>query len=273
MHFPMPPLSVWILVFVGGYVLLARIGFFTPQQLKLRKKGLNLLLKGRPAEAESCYRSALDLGTSVTKGVRVRLLVCLSDALFDQGRYPEAMQYLTQALEIGDPTGSGQGSMCDLLLAMKKEPEQAIEMADEGLRLTSRSSEAFGADWKVARDVLYETKALARKTRALVQLDRVSEARQTLHRALSNMEASKDFIRDVAPQTTLFRTLVMGSRLGNMKKLAVVNAHWEIGLAFEDLRDKSMASEHFRIVRDTDNRGKYRQLAQRKLQQLGMEAC
>ena len=91
-----------------------------------------------------------------------------------------------QALELGDPTGSGQGSMCDVLLAQKASPEKAIEMADEAMRLRERASsnESFGAGWAAASKDLYEAKTWARKASALLILDRRAEARQAMDRAL-----------------------------------------------------------------------------------------
>src|ERR1035438_4768018 len=55
--------------------------------LGLRSKGLELLISGRPEEAEGYFRKAL---AQSTPGERVRALVCLGDALADQGRYAES---------------------------------------------------------------------------------------------------------------------------------------------------------------------------------------
>jgi tetratricopeptide (TPR) repeat protein len=268
-----PPVQRLLLTAFGlaGFIVLSRTGVFLPRHLRLRRKGLDLLIAGKPIEAERCYRTALELERTFGQSDRVRLLVCLSDALFDQGRYPEAKQHLSTALGIGDPTGSGQGSMCDLLLAMKTEPEKAIQMADEAVRLTSNAphNQAFGTGWELAKSNLYDAKSWARKTRALLLLDRQTEARQAIDRALRILEASKELVARSMPETSPPEAIILGGRLRNMKELAIANAHWEVGMALLEMRDKDKAIEHLKIVQSTDRRGKYRHLAEQKLRDLG----
>lgn len=140
---------LWEILILGTGIALIRSGAIFPSYSRLQRKGLDLALAGKPVEAERCYRSALDMGAKVPQSDRVRLLVCLGDALIDQGRYDEAKQCLTQALGLGDPTGSGQSSMCDVLLAQKDSPQKALEVADEAEQLMSRTLDgmSFGARW------------------------------------------------------------------------------------------------------------------------------
>lgn len=262
---------VTVLLVFMAQIVLARAGLLMPRPFRLRRKGLDLLLKGNPAEAETCFRTALGLGAEVPAKDRLRLTVCLGDALFDQGKYDEAKQSIARALELGDPTGSGQGSMCDILLALKATPEKAIDMADEALRLhkTGSASQSFGNRWAAAKQDLYEAKTWARKTTALVLLDRRTEARQAMDRALRIMEMSKSELQSSTPETSMTGRLILGSRLGRMKSLAISDTNWQIGLALLALRDPGKAAEHFLIVRNVDRIGKYRNLAQAKLDQLG----
>ena len=252
---------------VGIFLIRARTGVLLPRHLRLRRKGLDLLLAGRPVDAEKCYREALALTGAFGQSYRVRLLVCLSDALFDQRRYQEEMEYLTNALEIGDPTGSGQASMCDLLIAMKKDPERALQLADEASRLisTSRQSAVFGNNWKIAKSNLYDAKTWARKARALLLLDRRAEARQAIDRAMTILDSSQEIVAHAKPETSPTGMLVLGGRLDKMKELAIVNAHWEVGLALSELGDMDNAAKEFKLVQSTDRRGKYTQLATQKL--------
>lgn len=266
------PLSVRILELVAIRVVVvsARSGVLFPRHFKLRSKGLEFLLAGNPVEAEKCYRSALDSGAKLKESDRVRLMVCLGDALMDQGRYDEAKQCLAQALELGDPTGSGQGSMCDVLLAQKASPEKAIEMADEAMRLRERASsnESFGAGWAAASKDLYEAKTWARKASALLILDRRAEARQAMDRALRILDMSKSELQTAKPASSLLGRLILGDRLPRMKELTISDTYWQIGLSLQAMGDTDKAREEFVIVRDTDRVGKYRSLAEKELDSL-----
>ncbi len=255
-----------ILVFVGAYIIYLRNLGHCPPELKLRRKGLDLLLAGQPVKAERYYRKSMAmLGTSD----QVRPLVCLASALMDQGRFDESRECLERALELGDSTGSGQGSMADLLLKMGTDPEKALEMADLAVELTTHTSRRdiyFGGE--VSNDLRRAT-YWARRAHALAQLSRRAEARQAIDRALRIVETAKAEARQTRPHNSILVMMVLGSRrLKHHRDLAVATAHWRIGLAFLALEDSSRAIDHFRITRDTDHRGKYRRLAQKQLMQL-----
>ena len=256
---------------IGAGIVLIRTGVLFPNHIRLQRKGLDLLLAGKPVEAEKRYRTALDLGAKVPESDRVHLLVCLGDALFDQGRYGEAQQYLTQALELGDPTGSGQGSMCDVLLAQKASLEKAIEMADLAMQLWGRALVGlpFGSRWATVSKDLYEAKTCARKAQALLMLGQRTEARQAVDRALSILDASKSDLQVVRPQSSLAGRLAVGNRLQRMKELTISATYWRVGLSLVAIGDKSKAAEEFRTVYDTDRMGKYHILAQKQLESLG----
>jgi tetratricopeptide (TPR) repeat protein len=259
------------LLIVGAGFVLVRSGVFFPSHFRLRSKGMDLLLAGKAVEAERWYRTALGLGAKVPESDRVRLLVCLGDALIDQGRYEDARQCLAQALELGDPTGSGQGSMCDVLLAQKASAEKAIEMADEAMQLQSRALDGmpFGASWATVCKDLLEAKTLARKAQALLVLDRRAEARQAMDRALSILDASKSELQLAQPEPSVIGTLAVGDRLRRIKELTISGTCWRVGLSLLAMGDKDRATEQFLVVRDTDRMGKYRSLAQKQLDSLG----
>ncbi|HLY40714.1 MAG TPA: tetratricopeptide repeat protein [Terracidiphilus sp.] len=175
----------------------------------LRRKGLDLLLAGNPSGAERCYREALSADPKLPESDQVRLLVCLGDALIDQQRYSEAEECLEKALQMGDPTGSGQGSMADLLVLEKKNPERAIEMADEALRLTTQHplSTRFGDAWSRVNDELLQAKAWARKAQALVVMGQGSRgapggrSSHTHHGSIKSCLRGCGAVRTVARET------------------------------------------------------------------------
>jgi len=259
-------LPVAIAIAIGAYVLYLRNLGHCPPNLRLRRKGLDSLLAGKPVKAEQFFRKAL---STVDKPDRVRSLVSLSSALSDQCRYKESKECLDTALELGDPTGSGQGSMSDLLLLTGADPEKALELAEEALALTTGSSRKdiyFGGE--VNNDFRQAT-FWARRAMALSQLGRQAEAQQSVNRATRIAEAASNAARQTTPHSSMAVKLAIGGRrLAHHRDLVVATAHWRIGLAFLALEDSSEAAIHFRIVRDTDRRGKYRRLAQNQLEQL-----
>jgi len=263
------PLIRWllaILVFVGAYIIYLRNLGHCPPELRLRRKGLDLLLAGQPVKAERYYRKSMAM---LDTSDQVRPLVCLASALMDQGRYDESRECLERALELGDSTGSGQGSMADLLLKMGTDPEKALEMADLAVELTTHTSRRdiyFGGE--VSNDLRRAT-YWARRAHALAQLSRRAEARQAIDRALRIVEAAKAEAQQTRPHNSILVMMVLSSRrLNHHRDLAIATTHWRIGLAFLALENSSEAIDHFRITRDTDHRGKYRRLAQRQLMQL-----
>lgn len=254
------------LVFVGVYVIYLRNMRHCPPELRLRRKGLDLLLAGKPDKAEIYYRKSLSL---LAPSDQVRPLVCLADALMDQGRYQESQEYLERALELGDSTGSGQSTMADLLLITASDPEKAIDMAEQAVELNvsrQRKDIYFGGG---VYDDLKRAKCWARKAQALVQLNRRAEALQAIDRAVRLVENAHTEARQTRPRNSLLVMLVIGNRrLTNHRELAIAIVHWQIGLAFLAINDSSGAISHFRITRDTDHRGKYRRLAQQQLSRL-----
>ena len=270
MTFPQFQLLLFFVVFLVVTTAMFRAGIGSPKDFRLKRKGLDLLLAGSPVEAERCFREALALGTKIFDADRVRLLVCLGEALIDQGRYKEAEDCVAKALEIGDPTGSGQESMADVLILQKKNPEKALEYADQALRFLSHpASRQYGDAWYEVQFQLYEATTWGRKAQALVLLGQRVEAKQAVERAIRIVEGSKDALAKAMPQTNLLATIILGNRRQRMKALLISATHWQIGQALLDLGDTTRAAEHFRIVRDADLMGKYRNLANQELIRLG----
>lgn len=230
--------------------------------LGLRMKGLDLLISGRPEEAEAYFRRAL---AQATPDKRVRALVCLGDALADQGRYAESKTLLEEALKLGDPTGSGQGSMADLLLATRSDPERAMEMAEEGMRLTTQKAGPdiyFGGD--VSND-LKRAKYWARSAGALMMMGRKSEAQQAVDRAVNLATAARDAASQSKSATPVTSRVVLGGRISRHRALQLCATYWQVGRALLAMGDSARAADFFRVAQSTDIRGKYRKLAKREL--------
>jgi tetratricopeptide (TPR) repeat protein len=262
------PLIRWLFaisIFAGAYIIYLRNLGHCPPELRLRRKGLDSLLAGWPDKAEKYYRQSLAM---LNPSDQVRPLVCLADALMDQGRYQESKEYLERALELGDSTGSGQVSMADLLLQMGTDPEKALDMAEQAVELStgrSRRDIYFGGG---VNDDLRRARYWSRRAQALVQLNRRSEARQAIDRAARLVESAIADSRHTRPHNSILVKLILGDRIANHRDLAIATTHWQIGLAFLAIEDSSKAIEHFRIPRDTDRRGKYRRLTQQQLTRL-----
>ena len=76
----------WLLaipVLIGAFVIFLRNAGHVAPELRLRRKGLDSLIAGRPGEAEKYFRRSLAM---LDPSDQVRPLVCLADALMDQGR-------------------------------------------------------------------------------------------------------------------------------------------------------------------------------------------
>jgi tetratricopeptide (TPR) repeat protein len=230
--------------------------------LELRMKGLERLIAGQPEEAEQCFRKALAESSS---GERVRALVCLGDALMDQGRYAESRTCLEEALRLGDPTGSGQGSMADLLLATRSDPERAMAMAEEGMRLTTAKAGPdihFGGE--VSND-LKRAKYWARSAGALMLMHRKSEAQQAVDRAVNLAAAARAAASQTRAATPVLTRLLLGNRIARGRSLQMCATYWQVGRALLAVGDGARAADHFRIAQSSDIRGKYRRLAERQL--------
>ena len=192
------------------------------------------------------------MGSNVPPDDRLRLLVVEVTPYSTRAVIPEAMQYLSDALQLGDPTGVGQEYMADLLIEQGTDPERALDMADKALELiTGPSNRSFGNSWSKVFSKYMEAVAWSRKTRALVQLDRKLEARQAMDRALRIAEEADAAAQRTNPQSSLLGRVILGSRLQNMKKLAISEVHWKIGLALLAMKDPIKAAEHL-VARDHD---------------------
>lgn len=242
---------------------------FTPRGRaeRQRRKGVEHTLAGRPEDAQICFRRALQHSAKIPDALRVRLLVCLGDALMDGDRTQEAEDCFSVALQIGDQTGSCQGSIADLLLKRKREPEKVLTVADFAYSLEAERFQAAPVAWKEEHLGLREAVCLARKAQALALLDRNSDAKEALNKAVGLLKSAKD--ADAAQQLDddAMKRFLFDRRSRSRQKLQFAALHFMIGSAFLALRNTPEAIAQFSSGCETDPKGKYRKLCQQRLDQ------
>jgi tetratricopeptide (TPR) repeat protein len=233
-----------------------------------RRKGIEHTLAGHPEQAQKCFRRALEQSENIPDALRVRLLVCLGDALMDQDRLSEAEDCFSVALQIGDRTGSCQGSIADLLLKEKREPEKALKVADHAYALEAERYREAPVAWKEQYLGLREAVCLARKARAFVLLDQNSDARQAVEKAAGLLKSAKEAHGAQQLDDEQMKRLLFDRRNHSRQKLQFAALHFMIGDAFLALKNKPQAITQFTSGRDDDPKGKYRKLCEQRLAEL-----
>jgi tetratricopeptide (TPR) repeat protein len=190
----------------------------------------------------------------------------------DQGKIEESKECLVAALKLGDPTGSGQGSMADLLLLTGEDPGQALEMADQAFAFRTGRSRAVVYFGREVHNDLRSAEYWARRAMALSQLGKDAEARQAIDRATRLADGAMEDMRQTRPHNTILVKVVIGDRrLAHHRELVIASTCWRIGLAFLALGDSKVAAKYFEIVKNTDRRGKYCNLARKQLDRLKLQ--
>ena len=245
------PIAICIALIVGPVVFL--LSRPERRELRLRRNGIDLLLAGNPTEAETRFRACLAIHNKLPQSQRVRALVCLADSLIDQDRLTEARTYLDEALALNDETGSGQGSMADLLLRQRSDQRKAIEMADQAFHFNSLFAAArYPAGISDHCIKLRQVVCWSRKAEAFAQLGDRQAAREEVDRACQVL--------------LLFEPHFKAE---NLIRIQEMDAHWHLALAQLSLGDTNKAVDQLRLARDLDPKGKYRALAQQRLTQVG----
>jgi tetratricopeptide (TPR) repeat protein len=234
---------------------------------RLRRKGLEHTLAGRPAEAQKFFQRALQQSANIPDPLRVRLLVCLGDALMDGDRMQEAEDCFSVALQIGDRTGSCQGSIADLLLERKREPEKVLKVADLAYSLNAENYRGAHIAWKEQYLGLREAVCLARKAQAFALLDQNLDAKEALDKAVGLLKAAEEADAAKRFDETL-KLFLFDRRYRSREKLQFAALHFMIGSAYLALKNTPEAIAQFNSGREADPKGKYRKLCQQRLDQL-----
>jgi tetratricopeptide (TPR) repeat protein len=226
-----------------------------------RRKGLELLMAGQPEEAEAQFRGALGDGEGLARESHVRLLVCLADALQDQERFVEAKGYLETALQLGDETGSGQGSMADNLLLLGSDPQRALTFAGEACRLNvERIRRNRGTGEEMAR-----LRLLARQAQAYAQLDERTQADEAIGEAMRIVDAALAARTDAQGRGPQGADLVFGRPTREFDDLLLAYSCYMVGRALRQMHREDRAVQYLRTARDLDPKGTIRLRSQRDL--------
>lgn len=234
----------------------------------LRRKGLDAVLAGKPIEGEGFFRTAL--AEELPESERVRFLVCLGDALIDQGLFEEAELQLAQAVALGDATGSAQGSMADVLLLKKSDPERAIYLAEQCFALSEGRTTRSGHE---TLENLRGARLWARKAQGLLQLERRDDAEEAIRNAVALTVEAHACDRDADEIGVDLAEMVATFPPRKLESLAFASTHWRIGAVLAELGEADRAAEHFRIAWNADRGGKYRLLAEKELNRIGAPAA
>jgi tetratricopeptide (TPR) repeat protein len=222
---------------------------------------MQLARTGWPSEAERFYRKALARGSKVPLAEQVA--PGLGDALMDEGRYPESRESLDSALAMGDPTGSCQSSIGQLLLLEGAEPQKALDLADKAIQIAAHDVEVrYRYDRRERGQNLGGSGAWALKAWALAQVGRRAEARQAIDAALKLVDAAQ------AGSPNYYKTApAIGPDLRTVLRMRVAETQWRTGMALPAIDERGYARTHFAAARDADPKGKYGILSQQRLKQ------
>jgi tetratricopeptide (TPR) repeat protein len=237
--------------------------------LLLRKRGLDCLLAGQPAEAEAIFRTRLEEGTQLAQDEQVRLLVCLADSLQDQQRYSEALVYLETALALGDDTGSGQGSLSDILLVQGTDPARALALAEEAARLNfARIRQESAKNHGIAGEQMAQVRLLARKSVVMLQIGRLRDAHDSICNAMQILNGALEDSAESRRSGPKAAEVVRGRVDRMFDDLLLAYSSWMVGMALIRLDDVDRGVPYLRWARDLDPKGKFRVQVQRELEKL-----
>lgn len=206
------------------------LSFGRPSAWMVFAKGSLLSAAGRHAEAEQCYRLALSVAGNASAVFRRDLLIHLGYTLTDLGRYEEAQRRLETAMDLGDSNGGARLGIADLLLQQGKEPERALSLVEESLRICS-------AGW-------YLAERMGNKAWALALLGKREEMGGPLSVAM----------RGAGPAQSV---------------AAAASIHWRAGKALAAAERVAEAIEEFRAAWRADPHGHHGQIARLELQHYG----
>jgi tetratricopeptide (TPR) repeat protein len=186
---------------------------------------------------------------------------CLGEALMDLGRYQESQQSLNSALALGDPSGSCQSNIAQLLLLQGAEPQKALDIVDKAIEITAHGLTGnFPYDWRERLGNLIRSSLWAQKAWALALLGRRVEARHAIDVALKSVDAAQ------AGEPNYYRTgRAVGPSFRTVLRTGVAEAQWRTGMALLAIHDPANAMTHFAVARDNDPKGKYGILSRQQL--------
>jgi tetratricopeptide (TPR) repeat protein len=226
---------------------------------RLVRKGLELELAGRPAEAIQCCSKALAAGSAPPD--EALLLGCLGSALMDMGRYEESRQQFVKALGIGDPTGSCRSGLAELLLVQGIEPATALHLASQVINESVAEATRFVrgmTPWfrakLMALNCAFRSTLWAQRAWALALLGRQDEARAAIDEA-SQLSINPD--GDLSSSSWL--------RVSRLEWQRLADTCWLTGMALLAMQETRQAAVQFKKGSYVDPKGKYGGLCRKQL--------
>ena len=200
-----------------------------PTAVMLQVEGTVLSTAGRQAEAEACYRRALSSAGSSSPEFRRSVLCCLGFTLTEMARYDEAQRCFETVIELGDKTGGARMGIADLLLVQAKEPEKALGLIDQAMRI--RLPKLVFAD------------RMGSKAWALALIGRLQEMGESISTAVHGINPAQ--------------------------KAVAASVHWKVGKALAAVERIPEAIEHFRAAIQADPHGHCGQISRCELEHYG----
>jgi len=210
---------------------IGRLRFGCPSGQLFRMEGITHGMAGRPAEAERCYREALARSCDSPRSERAGLLGCLAESLEHQDRLEESMKCRQASIDMGDNIlGSARHGLAELLLKQGTDPQRALELTDEAMRVAKGQAapKVAPARW-------------ATRAWALAVLGRRQEAEQAIAQAMLLRRETH-------------AALFASTRI-------------KVGMALLAMDQPANAIEQFRAALEADPQGKYGARAQQLIKQ------
>jgi hypothetical protein len=186
-------------------------------------------LAGRGEEAERCLRRALSEARGTDAAFRAHALMCLGFTLTDRGRYEESQRCFETVVAMGDRTGGARIGLAELLLKQGTEPEKALALIEEGM--------------KIKKNRLARPERMGSRAWALGAMGRQREMDEAMATALRETDPS-------------LKTVAAG-------------VHWRIGKALVACQRIAEAIEHFQTAFQTDPLGQSGASSRMELERYG----
>jgi tetratricopeptide (TPR) repeat protein len=226
-------------------------------------RGGVLLMAGRPAEAEGCYRECVLKDHGKPRLVQTLDLSDLGAALIDQGRYEEARLCLGKAILLDVGTASPYQNMAELYLVQGIEPEKALRLTDVAIE-----APALAPPKPLGPPSAGETSAYFRRSLPLLQ------AQDTRRHSAGELFADKAWALALLGRHAEAEEAAQRALQEADPRFLPVHAgiEWRLGMALLSMGRPSQATDCFRHAREIDPSGKYGSLAGRALAEHGLLA-
>jgi tetratricopeptide (TPR) repeat protein len=201
------------------------IRWFQESPLFYFARGTVLLFAGRLAESEQSFRTSLEKAQMKAGAIQILALANLGHVLLDLGRFREAADAFEACTKVYPRYAAAHSGLAEVLLRQGKEPQRALLLIDNALKLKQDNPRARNVD-RHSTAYMWADRALA-----LAMLGRMDDAAAAL---------------------------VMADDAGDPAFLpGLAGAAWRCGLAFLQMNKVDVAIEQFRNATVIDPCGLY----------------